>query len=48
MAMPLSYYEALPLNVVDRHQMSLSGEVELPTVMRTRLYRKKSHMAATP
>jgi hypothetical protein len=44
--MPFPMYEALPLNVVDRHQMSLSGEVELPTVMRTRLYRKKSQTAA--
>jgi hypothetical protein len=43
---PFTLYEALPLNVLDGHQMSVSGEVELPRVMRTRLYRKKSQAAA--
>jgi hypothetical protein len=45
--MPFTLYEALPLNVPDRHQMSVSDKVELQTLMRTRLYRKKSQMAAT-
>jgi len=34
------------LNILDGHQMSVSGEVELLRVMRTRLYRKKSQAAA--
>lgn len=44
---PFTLYEALRLNVLDRHQMSVSSEVELPRVMRTRFYRKKSQTAAT-